>query len=181
MAEIPALSKTLSYWLRHNPGAADLTVDAEGWAATGSVLDAFASRGRLVDRALLQRVVDENDKNRFELSTDGRLVRARQGHSIPVDLGWPAADPPAFLYHGTVERFVRPILTEGLKPRSRHHVHLSPDRETARKVGSRRGKPVILQIDAAAMAGAGYAFHLSGNGVWLTEHVPPRFIQVPPS
>lgn len=176
MPDVRTLSKTLSYWLRHNPGAAGLTVDGEGWADTRGVLSAFSRKGVAVDEALLARVVAENDKARLEFSSDGRSIRARQGHSIPVDLGWPDAAPPEHLFHGTVERFLDQILLEGLKPRSRHHVHLSPDEETARKVGSRRGKPVILRVAAAQMAEIGYVFYLSGNGVWLTDHVPPGFI-----
>ena len=176
MRDIRTLSNTMSYWLRHNPAAAGLVLDREGWAETEAVLSAFSRKGMAVDQALLARVAAENDKARFEYSLDGRFIRARQGHSIAVDLGWPAADPPVHLFHGTVERFLEPILSEGLKPRSRHHVHLSPDEETARKVGARRGKPVILRIDAARMAGEGHVFYLSGNGVWLTDHVPPGFM-----
>lgn len=166
----------MSYWLRHNPGAAALAVDGEGWAETDAVLSAFSRNGMSVDQALLARVVAENDKARFEYSPDRRFIRARQGHSIAVDLGWPAADPPEHLFHGTVERFLEPILSEGLRPRSRHHVHLSPDEQIARKVGARRGKPVILRVDAARMADEGHVFYLSGNGVWLIDHVPPGFM-----
>ena len=176
MADIRTLSKTMSYWLRHHPGAAGLILDAQGWAKADALLSAFAAKGMAVDEPLLRRVIDENDKARFELSSDGRFIRARQGHSVPVDLGWPAAAPPEHLFHGTVERFLKPILAEGLKPRSRHHVHLSPDEETARRVGARRGKPVILRIDAARMAAEGQIFYLSGNNVWLTDHVPPGFV-----
>lgn len=176
MPDIRTLSKAMSYWLRHNLGAAGLAVDREGWADTTALLGAFAATGRAVDEALLARVVAENDKARFELSEDGRFVRARQGHSIAVDLSWPAAAPPEHLFHGTVERFLERIMAEGLKPGSRHHVHLSADEEAALKVGARRGKPIILRVHAARMAEEGKVFHLSGNGVWLTDHVPPGFI-----
>jgi hypothetical protein len=57
-----------------------------------------------------------------------------------------------------------------------HHVHLSKDTETARKVGARRGKPVILQVDAGKMNSQGIKFFLSVNGVWLTESVPSVFL-----
>jgi putative RNA 2'-phosphotransferase len=124
----------------------------------------------------LIEVVELNDKQRFEFTPDLSQIRARQGHSVAVELALPAQPPPAVLFHGTVERFWPAIAADGLKKMRRHHVHLSPDEETARKVGARRGRPLILRIDAAAMAAEGAAFFLSGNGVWLTEAVPARFI-----
>ncbi len=125
----------------------------------------------------LAALVAASDKQRFELSGDGRLIRARQGHSVAVDLGWPETDPPEFLFHGTVERFLASILADGLQPMKRHHVHLSGDVETARSVGARRGDAVILRILAGRMAAQGKSFLLTGNGVWLTETVPPEYLE----
>ena len=176
MADARKISKSLSYWLRHKPEAAALELDGAGWAPVEKVIRALAAAG-LPDRPeQLRRVVAESDKNRFELSADGRQIRARQGHSVAVDLDWPPAEPPRFLFHGTVERNLDSIFASGLKPMRRHHVHLSPDAETAERVGRRRGPPIILRIAAAEMAADGHVFRLSGNGVWLTDHVPPRFI-----
>lgn len=171
------ISKSLSYWLRHKPDAGGIEIDPTGWAEVDAVLAALA-RAKL-PHALhdLERVVVESDKNRFELSPDGQLVRARQGHSIPIDLGWPVAAPPETLFHGTVEKFLPAILSEGLRPMARHHVHLSPDAATATLVGARRGKPVILRIAAGALHGDGAEFRLSSNAVWLVDHVPPAFIE----
>ena len=120
--------------------------------------------------------VETNDKKRFSFDDTGDLIRANQGHSAEVDLQLEEKLPPDVLYHGTVERFVASIMEEGLNKGKRHHVHLSKDIETARKVGSRRGKPVILQVDAGKMYGAGLKFFLSANGVWLTEAVPTAFL-----
>jgi putative RNA 2'-phosphotransferase len=168
------LSKTLSYWLRHAPEAGGLTLDDAGWAPLDAVRAAIARQG--LDPALIERTVAESDKQRFELSADGANIRARQGHSVSVDLDWPVAEPPEHLYHGTVERFLEAIFAEGLKPMARHHVHLSPDVETAARVGARRGEAVILRIAAGDMARGGAVFRLSSNGVWLAETVPPAFI-----
>lgn len=168
------LSKTLSYWLRHAPEAGGLALDDAGWAPVDAVRAALAREG--LDPALLERTVAESDNQRFELSEDGANIRARQGHSISVDLEWPVAEPPEHLYHGTVERFLPAILAEGLKPMARHHVHLSPDVETATRVGARRGEAVILKIAAREMARRGAVFRLSSNGVWLADAVPPEFI-----
>ena len=82
------------------------------------------------------------------------------------------------LYHGTASRFMQSIQHEGLRKRSRQHVHLSADTQTARKVGARHGTPVILQLDAQQMQADGFVFYCSENGVWLTEHVPARYFQV---
>jgi putative RNA 2'-phosphotransferase len=177
MADPKRISKRLSYWLRHRPGEAGLELDPNGWAPVADVLAALASAG-LTDRLDdLKSVVAGNDKQRFEFSPDGARIRARQGHSIDVELDWPAVAPPATLYHGTVERFLGAILAEGLRPMKRHHVHLSPDVATAQIVGARRGEAVILEIAAGAMAAAGHVFYLTGNGVWLTDAVEPRFIR----
>jgi putative RNA 2'-phosphotransferase len=168
------LSKLLSYWLRHAPEAGDLTLDDAGWAPIDSVRAALGREG--ADPTLLEQVVADSDKQRFELSPDGSRIRARQGHSIKVDLDWTIAAPPETLYHGTVERFLEAIFAQGLRPMARHHVHLSPDVETAARVGERRGVPVLLHIAAGEMARRGAVFRLSSNGVWLAEAVPPEFL-----
>jgi len=176
MSDAVRLSKRLSLWLRHQPEAAGLTLDAQGWTEVDDVLAGFDRAGMPIDWPTLLRLVDDSDKQRFELSADTSRIRARQGHSVAVDLGWPQAVPPTLLYHGTVEPALPAILAEGLKPMRRHHVHLSPDINTATRVGARRGAPVILAIRAAALAEAGQVFLLTGNGVWLTDHVPPAYL-----
>ncbi|MBS0410829.1 MAG: RNA 2'-phosphotransferase [Proteobacteria bacterium] len=166
-------SKMLSFWLRHRPDAAGLTLDQSGWAKVDDVLAAFAAQGSATGWESLLQIVETNDKRRFELSADASLIRARQGHSIEVTGDWVAASPPDHLWHGTVERFLASIMAEGLKPMGRHHVHLSADRETAERVGSRRGRPVILCVNAKRLIVSGQAFWRAGNGVWLTDAVPP--------
>jgi putative RNA 2'-phosphotransferase len=124
-------------------------------------------------------VVETSDKKRFALSADGERIRASQGHSVEVELGYEPATPPAVLYHGTVDRFLDSIREKGLIKGERHHVHLSADAATAAKVGARRGRAVVLTIDAAGMAREGLLFYISANAVWLTDHVPARFIGFP--
>ena len=169
-------SKRLSYWLRHAPGAAGLELDAAGWAATGAVLKALADQRLPTTSGELEALVAGSDKQRFELSGDGKRIRARQGHSIAVAGDWPVASPPEHLFHGTAERFLAAILEQGLLPGARHHVHLSPTVMTARAVGARRGRAVVLQIAARKMAAEGFIFRLSSNGVWLAEHVPAIYL-----
>jgi len=165
----------LTYVLRHHPEAIGVDLDSGGWVGVEALLAALARHGRPMDRTALDRIVAGDDKRRFELR-DGR-IRAAQGHSVPVDLRLLAVEPPSELYHGTVERFLSRIRAEGLRPKGRTHVHLSPDVATARAVGARRGVPVVLTVDAAGMHRQGLAFYLSANGVWLTAHVPPEWIR----
>ena len=173
------ISKYLSLVLRHEPAAAGVTLDAEGWVAVDDLLAGAARSGFSFTAAELEAVVKTNDKQRFALSAGSKQIRANQGHSVAVNLGLTPQTPPAVLYHGTVECFVPSIMANGLEKRARQHVHLSPDIVTATRVGSRRGKPVILEIAAAEMHFAGYQFFRSANGVWLTEEVPAKYISAP--
>jgi putative RNA 2'-phosphotransferase len=173
------LSKFLSLILRHQPGKVGIALDEAGWVDVEELLAAMGRHGRVVSREQLLHVVETSDKKRFALSEDGRRIRASQGHSVEVELGYQPATPPDVLFHGTVERFLDSIRAEGLVKGKRHHVHLSVDEETARRVGDRRGMAVILRVDAAAMVRAGRVFYVSANGVWLTEDVPAEFITFP--
>lgn len=175
-----ALSKLLSFVLRHDPASIGLSLDREGWANVELLLEALARSGHPVDRAELEALVRDSDKQRFAFSPDGALIRANQGHSVDVELGYTPLAPPAVLYHGTVARFLPSIREHGLRKGERHHVHLSATRELAEAVGARRGRPVVLEVDAARMEEQGHEFFRSENGVWLTSHVPPEFLRESP-
>ncbi|MEZ0065403.1 putative RNA 2'-phosphotransferase [Streptacidiphilus sp. MAP12-20] len=169
-------SKFLSRVLRHDPESIGLRLDRAGWVDVKELLAAAAAHGRRMSRAQLDQVVAENDKRRFAFSEDGSRIRASQGHTVPVELGYEEAAPPPRLFHGTYPGALDAIRREGLRPMQRHAVHLSPDVATAERVGGRRGRPVVLTVDAAAMAAAGFAFRVSANGVWLAERVPPEYL-----
>ncbi|GAA1871848.1 RNA 2'-phosphotransferase [Myceligenerans crystallogenes] len=169
------LSKMLSKTLRHDPGRVGLTLDDGGWVGIDTLLAAFERHGTTITPAELEHVVEHNDKRRFII--DGGRIRANQGHSIDVDLGLEPQTPPPNLYHGTGAGSVESILATGIHSGNRQHVHLSADVDTARRVGSRHGKPVVLVVEAAAMAAAGTTFFRSANGVWLVDAVPPRHVR----
>lgn len=169
-------SKFLAGVLRHDPGKIGITLDAAGWVDVEVLLAALKRRGRRMGRSRLDFVVEHNNKKRFEYDESGTRIRASQGHSVPVELGYEPTMPPETLYHGTATRSLDSIFAEGLVPGSRHHVHLSMDVETATKVGSRHGKPAVLLVAAARMHADGRAFFRSTNGVWLTEHVAPGYL-----
>ncbi|CAL9526735.1 RNA 2'-phosphotransferase [Streptomyces sp. enrichment culture] len=171
------VSKYLSKHLRHQPERIGLALDEGGWVEIDTLIAAAAAHGFRVTRDELHHVVATNDKRRF--TVDGTRIRASQGHSIDADLGLPPATPPPYLFHGTVARHLEAIRTEGLRPMNRHDVHLSADRATATRVGARRGRPVVLSVDAAAMHRDGHVFHVSANGVWLTKAVPSRYLRFP--
>ena len=170
-------SKRLALVLRHRPSSIGIELDEHGWTDVGTLLNALAEHGTSMSRDELRRVVDDNDKQRFEWDEVDDRIRARQGHTVPVELDLPPMTPPALLFHGTARRSVGSILATGLDPRGRHHVHLSEDEATARRAGARRGEHTVLVVDAAAMAAAGHAFWRTSNGVWLTDEVPPQFIR----
>jgi putative RNA 2'-phosphotransferase len=171
-----SVSKFLSLVLRHQPEKVGVTLDKHGWIDVDTLLSACKRHGYEIAREQLQRVIDTNDKKRFALSEDGTKIRASQGHSIEIDLGYQPTQPPETLYCGTATRFLDSIFTEGLKKMSRHDVHLTASAETARTVGSRHGKPVVLTIAARKMSDDGYKFYVTPNGVWLTDTVPPQYI-----
>jgi putative RNA 2'-phosphotransferase len=173
------ISKYLSLVLRHKPQTIGIALDVEGWVPIDELLTAAGKAKRPLTREQLEEVVATNDKKRFSISADRQRIRANQGHSIEVDLNLRPVEPPELLYHGTVERFLASIREKGLVRGKRHHVHLSRDRETAQRVGQRRGRPIVLVIDAGRMHREGYTFYLSENGVWLTEAVPPQYMQLP--
>ncbi len=174
------ISKFLSLVLRHRPDKIALTLDDAGWAGVDELLAALNRHNFPVTREELQTTVATNDKQRFAFNEDATKIRASQGHSVAVALDYQPAVPPAVLYHGTVARFLDSIRAQGLLPGNRHHVHLSADDTTARRVGARRGAPIVLQIDAARMHADGYVFYLSANGVWLAAHVPSAYLAFPP-
>lgn len=177
--QLVRLSKWISLRLRHDPAGIGLAIDPAGWANVDDLIAASARRGVRFDRAALDTVVARNNKQRFEFDEAGARIRARQGHSIAVELGYADAAPPGPLYHGTAERSLPHIRRSGLLPMSRHDVHLSADTVTAHAVGARHGKAVVLTVDAAAMVAHGHTFRVTGNGVWLTARVPPQYLREP--
>ena len=171
------VSKYLSKHLRHQPERIGLVLDEGGWVEIDTLIAAARAHGFSFTRDELDHVVAANDKKRF--AVDGTRIRASQGHSVEVDLGLAPATPPPYLYHGTVAAHLGAIRAEGLRPMNRHDVHLSPDRETATRVGARRGRPVVLSVDTGAMHRDGHVFHVSANGVWLTKAAPPEYLRFP--
>jgi putative RNA 2'-phosphotransferase len=172
-------SKFLSLVLRHEPEKFGLNLDAAGWVDVETLLSSCVKHGHPLSRGELDEVVATNDKKRFAFSEEGRRIRANQGHSVEVSLGYEPQEPPARLLHGTVARFLPSIRANGLRKGERHHVHFSLNEATAWQVGSRRGDSVMLVVDAAAMAAKGHPFFVSANGVWLTDHVPAEYIEFP--
>lgn len=171
-----SLGRFLSLVLRHQPSAAHITLDAHGWADVDALLAGCAQAGRSLTREDLERIVRENDKTRYSFNDDHTKIRANQGHSVRVDVELRETEPPKYLYHGTATRFLPSIHREGIRKMGRQYVHLSGDFETAMAVGKRHGIPVVITIDAEAMAREGVAFYRSENGVWLCEHVEPKYL-----
>lgn len=170
-------SKFMSLVLRHKPETIGLGLDANGWAEIGALVEKAGAHGVALTREQIAEVVATSDKQRFAIDATGTRIRANQGHSVEIDLGLQPRAPPDTLFHGTGEKSVAAIRSEGLMAGQRQHVHLSRDEETAGKVGSRHGRPVVLRIAAGRMREQGHVFFLSTNGVWLTDCVPAEFIE----
>ncbi len=170
------VSKFLSLVLRHQPEKIGLRLDDAGWTEVNELIEACRAHGVALTIEELRYVVANNDKKRFSFSDDGLSIRASQGHSIEVAVGYEPATPPDVLYHGTAERFLDSIREQGLVKGKRHHVHLSADVGTATKVGRRHGKPVVIEVKAGLMQQDGFVFYFSANGVWLTERVPAPYL-----
>lgn len=169
-------SKFISLILRHKPEAIGITLDEHGWANVDDLI-AGISKTQPIDMAMLEQIVAEDEKQRYSFNDDKTLIRANQGHSIPVDVEFEEKEPPEVLYHGTGEKFVSSIDAQGLIPKSRLYVHLSSDEDTAVKVGQRHGKPVIYVVKSRKMFQDGYIFYQSVNGVWLTKEVPLSYLE----
>lgn len=169
-------SKYISLILRHKPEIIGITLDEHGWADVNELISGV-NRTHPLTMELLEEIVRTDEKQRYSFNEDKTLIRANQGHSIPVDVELPELKPPAILYHGTGRKYVESIDRQGLIPKSRLYVHLSSDRETALKVGKRHGSPVVYTIKAEAMFMDGYLFYRSVNGVWLTKTVPVEYLK----
>lgn len=176
--QIVKKSKWLSKHLRHAPECIGLTLEAGGWVKVSELLSAAKNTNFSLTQQELEEVVAGNDKQRFSFDETGEKIRANQGHSIEVDLQLEPQIPPAMLFHGTGAQNEQAILTNGLEKRSRHHVHLSRDMETATRVGARHGKPLVFEVNATRMHADGYCFLVSENGVWLTDEVPPQYLKI---
>jgi putative RNA 2'-phosphotransferase len=175
------ISKLLSLVLRHEPKSIGISLDKNGWTDVEILIKRINESGTPISKDLIRYVVENNSKKRFAFNEDETMIRANQGHSIEIELGYDQIEPPALLFHGTPETALNSILEKGIQKRNRHHVHMSTDTETARNVGQRYGKPIVLQIAAQDMYADGFQFFRSENQVWLTDHVPPRYITVFPA
>ena len=169
-------SKFMSLILRHKPEAIGISLDEHGWANVDELIAGIAKTHKF-NMDILEEIVRTDNKQRYSFNEDKTLIRANQGHSIPVDVELDEAEPPAELWHGTGEKFVSSIDKQGLIPKSRLYVHLSKDEETATNVGKRHGKPVLYKVKAGDMYKDGYKFFLSKNGVWLTKEVPVKYLE----
>ena len=176
MKSIKETSKYISLILRHKPEVIGITLDEHGWANVSELIEG-AGHTHSLDMQMLEKIVASDEKQRYSFNEDKTLIRANQGHSVPVDVELEQVAPPEILWHGTGAKFVESINRSGLIAKSRLYVHLSSDYETAVNVGSRHGKPVVYKVHAKEMEQDGYIFYQSVNGVWLTKEVPKKYLE----
>lgn len=175
-SDLNSLSKFISLILRHHPDAVGITLDEHGWAEVEALIEGIR-RTRPFDRKMLEEIVRTDRKMRYSFSEDKTLIRANQGHSVPVDVELLVVSPPEYLYHGTGAKYVESIDRMGLIPKSRLYVHLSQDEDTARKVGSRHGNPVVYRVKSRQLERDKGVFYRSVNGVWLIKAVPAEYLE----
>lgn len=175
--DLNSISKYMSLILRHKPQVIGITLDEHGWANVKDLIDGISKNNPGFNMEILKEIVDTDGKQRYSFNSDMTLIRANQGHSIPVDVEPEEKEPPEYLYHGTGEKYVSSIDKIGLIPKSRLYVHLSKDVNTAKTVGKRHGKEVVYRVDAGKMHNDGYKFYLSVNDVWLTKGVPVEYLE----
>ncbi len=171
------ISKFLSLVLRHQPETIGIQLDKNGWTDVNELIEKANNYGIKFNRETLNHIVATNSKKRFAFNDTLDKIRASQGHSVEIELGYTNQKPPEILFHGTAEKFVQSILDTGLEKRNRQHVHLSSDLETAIKVGQRHGKPFIFNVLAEQMYNDNFQFYISENGVWLTDNVPTKYLK----
>jgi putative RNA 2'-phosphotransferase len=175
--QITHISKFLSLVLRHQPETIGIKLDQNGWTDVDTLLKKSNSYGIKIDNETLRHIVETNSKKRFAFNDTRDKIRASQGHSVEIELGYRNQKPPEILFHGTGEKFVPSIIETGLDKRSRQHVHLSSDLDTAIKVGRRHGKPFVFKVLAEEMYYDNFQFFISNNGVWLTDNVPTKYLK----
>lgn len=170
------VSRYISLILRHKPEVVGLKLDEHGWVNVDQLIEGV-SRKYMINRSILEEIVETDNKQRYSFNTDKTKIRANQGHSVNVDVELEEHQPPEILWHGTDKKFVDAINEQGLIPKSRLYVHLSKDPETARQVGARHGESVLYIVGAGQMFRDGYKLYLSKNGVWLTKEVPVKYLE----
>ena len=170
------ISRYMSLILRHKPEVIGIHLDEHGWANVDELIEGI-NRSQEFNMEMLEEIVRTDSKQRYSFNEDKTLIRANQGHSIPVDVELEETEPPEELWHGTGVKYEESIDAQGLIPKSRLYVHLSKDSETATQVGKRHGKPRLYVVKAGAMYRDGYKFYLSENGVWLTKTVPAKYLE----
>jgi len=194
------LSKTLSWLLRHGAKSEGLFMRSDGYVRVNDILalPRLSSHTQL-DLATLQRLVDNDSKNRYMLRqgpdeaapTAGDIwwIRANQGHSlkaVELDLKpiLSAADIPMGV-HGTNRKAWGSISAQGLSRMGRNHIHLAQGVPGDGVIsGMRNSAQVLIYIDLPKALDAGITFFLSENGVVLTEGdergflSPEYFLQV---
>ena len=170
------VSRYISLILRHKPEVVGLKLDEHGLVNVDQLIEGV-SRKYMINRSILEEIVETDNKQRYSFNTDKTKIRANQGHSVNVDVELEEHQPPEILWHGTDKKFVDAINEQGLIPKSRLYVHLSKDPETARQVGARHGESVLYIVSAGQMFRDGYKLYLSKNGVWLTKEVPVKYLE----
>lgn len=171
------ISKYMSLILRHKPDVIGISLDEHGWGNVDELIHGIADNNVGFNMEMLEKIVRTDDKQRYSFNNDKTLIRANQGHSIPVDVELEEKEPPEYLYHGTGEKYAESIDQQGLIPKSRLYVHLSKDIATAENVGKRHGKEIVYSVHSGRMYRDGYKFYLSANGVWLTKKVPVEYLE----
>ena len=178
---VTALSKLMTYILRHRPDEFGLVLDEDGFVSLKELVQAIAEEKgwSYVRRSHIMEVASTSERERFEIQDE--KIRAIYGHSLPHRIHYEPAAPPKILYHGTRRKSYQHILQRGLDPMGRSYVHLTTSPELAVRIGRRRDlQPVLLEIQAQRASEEGVALYLANPLIYLADHIPSSFINGPP-
>jgi putative RNA 2'-phosphotransferase len=174
------ISKAISLYLRHNPQGLKIKLDLDGWTDLDEFCNKISLKFRYeVTPSLIEELMNNSPKKRFEINLDKKIIRARYGHSVEISPSYELLTSPVALYHGTASTNKESILSNGLAPKTRLYVHASSDIELAILTAKRwSSEIVIFTINTKKMLLDGVKIYIAGEGIYLIKYVDSKYLTI---